>query len=113
MKKLVVLGAGTAGTMVVNKLSNILDSDEWKITIVDQNETHYYQPGFLFLPFGIYGPKDVIKPKRNFIPYGVEMITSEIELIEPDKNQVKLAKENRVLNYDYLIIATGTHPRPD
>ena len=113
MKKLVVLGAGTAGTMVVNKLSNILDSDEWKITIVDQNETHYYQPGFLFLPFGIYGPKDVIKPKRDFIPYGVEMITSEIELIEPDKNQVKLAKENRVLNYDYLIIATGTHPRPD
>ncbi|MCG3208785.1 MAG: hypothetical protein FOGNACKC_02397 [Anaerolineae bacterium] len=113
MKRLVVLGAGTAGTMVVNKLSHELNRDEWKITIVDQDETHYYQPGFLFIPFGIYGPNDVIKPKRDFIPAGVEMIVSEIELIEPDKNQVKLVKDGRVLKYDFLVIATGTHPRPD
>ncbi len=113
MKKLVVLGAGTAGTMVVNKLSHVLDRDEWKITIVDQDETHYYQPGFLFIPFGIYGQNDVIKPKRDFIPPGVEMIVSEIEMIEPEHNRVRLAKDNRYLNYDFLIIATGTHPRPD
>jgi len=113
MKKLLVLGAGTAGTMIVNKLSHVLDMDEWKITIVDQNETHYYQPGFLFIPFGIYGQNDVIKPKRDFMPAGVEMIMSEIELIEPDKNQVRLAKDNRILNYDFLIIATGTQTRPD
>jgi len=113
MKKLVVLGAGTAGTMVVNKLSHILDRDEWKITIVDQNETHYYQPGLLFIPFGIYGQNDVIKPKRDFIPPGVEMIVSEIELIEPEHNRVRLVKDGRYLNYDFLIIATGTHPRPD
>ncbi|RME99447.1 MAG: NAD(P)/FAD-dependent oxidoreductase [Chloroflexi bacterium] len=113
MKKLVILGAGTAGTMVANKLSHMLDLNEWKITIVDQDETHYYQPGFLFIPFGIYGPNDVIKPKRDFIPAGVEMVMSEIELIEPDKNQVKLVKDGRVLPYDFLIVATGTTPRPD
>lgn len=113
MKRLLVLGAGTAGTMVINKLSHMLDQDEWKITIVDQHETHYYQPGFLFIPFGIYGQNDVIKPKRDFIPSGVEMIVSEIELIEPDKNQVRIAKDNRILNYDFLIIATGTQTRPD
>ena len=55
MKKLLILGAGTAGTIVANKLSHVLSRDEWNITIVDQNETHYYQPGFLFIPFGIYG----------------------------------------------------------
>jgi sulfide:quinone oxidoreductase len=113
MKKLLVLGAGTAGTMIVNKLSHVLDMDEWKITIVDQHETHYYQPGFLFIPFGIYGQNDVIKPKRDFMPACVEMIVSEIELIEPEKNQVRLAKDNRILNYDFLIIATGTQTRPD
>lgn len=113
MKKLLVLGAGTAGTMVVNKLSHHLDRDEWKITIVDQDETHYYQPGFLFIPFGIYGKNDVIKPKRDFIPPGVEMIVSEIEMIEPEHNRVRIAKDNRYLSYDFLIIATGTHPRPD
>jgi sulfide:quinone oxidoreductase len=113
MKKLLVLGAGTAGTMVVNKLSHVLDRDEWKITIVDQHEVHYYQPGFLFIPFGIYGQNDVIKPKRDFIPPGVEMIVSGIERIEPERQQVHLVKDHRMLNYDYLIIATGTHPRPD
>ena len=97
MKKLVILGAGTAGTMVANKLSQVLNGDDWKITIVDQDETHYYQPGFLFLPFGIYGENDVIKPKRDFIPAGVEMILSEISLVDPEKNQVRLVKDNRRL----------------
>lgn len=113
MKKLLILGAGTAGTMVANKLSHVLNRNEWKITIVDQEETHYYQPGFLFIPFGIYGENDVIKPKRDYIPPGVEMIVSPIELIEPEKNQVQIAKDNRILPYDYLIIATGTQPRPE
>jgi sulfide:quinone oxidoreductase len=65
MKKLVILGAGTAGTMMVNRFSNVLESGEWEITIVDQQETHFYQPGFLFIPFGIYERRDVVKPKRT------------------------------------------------
>lgn len=107
MRRLVILGAGTAGTMMLNKLYNALDLNEWSITIVDKEETHYYQPGFLFIPFGIYSRKDVIKPKRDFIPSGVEVIMSEIDRIEPDKNRVILAN-NRLLPYDYLIIATGS-----
>ena len=53
MKRLLILGGGTAGTMVANRLSHELE-DDWKITVVDADETHYYQPGFLFIPFGIY-----------------------------------------------------------
>ena len=113
MKNLLILGAGTAGTMVANRLNKLLDHDEWKITIVDQNETHYYQPGFLFIPFGVYSKNDVIKPKRDFIPAGVEMIMSPIDVIEPEHNQVKLVKDHRILNYDFLVIATGTDIHPD
>ena len=61
MKKLLILGAGTAGTMMANHLNRKLSKKEWEITIVDQHKTHYYQPGFLFIPFGIYNKKDVIK----------------------------------------------------
>ncbi|MFZ0492753.1 MAG: FAD/NAD(P)-binding oxidoreductase [Acidimicrobiia bacterium] len=113
MRKLLVLGAGTAGTMVVNKMVHHLDPDEWQITIIDQDTTHYYQPGFLFIPFGMYGRNDVVKPKRDYIPGGVEMIVSEIEVIDPDNNRVQIAKGDRWLEYDYLVIATGTHPRLD
>lgn len=113
MKKLLVLGAGTAGTMIVNRLSRLLDRDEWQITIVDQHETHYYQPGFLFIPFGMYSKNDVVKPKRDFIPAGVEFIMSPIDVIEPDHNRVKLVKDGRYLNYDFLVIATGTRTHPE
>ena len=113
MKKLLILGAGTAGTIVANKLNHLLGHDDWQITIVDQHETHYYQPGFLFIPFGIYGEQDVVKPRRDFIPPGVEMIVSEIEIIEPEQNRVKITRDNRYLYYDYLVIATGTHPVPE
>jgi sulfide:quinone oxidoreductase len=112
MKKLVILGAGTAGTMMLNKLSGVLDNEEWQFTIVDQYETHYYQPGFLFIPFGIYNKKDVIKPKRDFFPPGTNVIISQIEKIEPENNRVLLAN-NKVLSYDYLIIATGTKIHPE
>ncbi|MCS7052419.1 MAG: NAD(P)/FAD-dependent oxidoreductase [Ignavibacterium sp.] len=111
MKKLVILGAGTAGTMILNKLYNELDTNQWSITIVDKEETHYYQPGFLFIPFGIYSRKDVIKPKRDFFPSGVSVIMSEIDKIDVNENKVIL-KNNVVLSYDYLIIATGSRIDP-
>ncbi len=112
MKKLLVLGAGTAGTMVVNRLCRMLDCEDWEVKIVDPHETHYYQPGFLFIPFGMYGKNDVVKPKRDFIPSRIEMIKAEADVIEPDKNRVKLTN-GRILTYDFLVIATGARTRPD
>ncbi|MEA1896883.1 MAG: FAD/NAD(P)-binding oxidoreductase [Bacteroidota bacterium] len=112
MRKILILGGGTGGTIMANKLRSILDRSEWDITLVDQYKTHYYQPGFLFIPFGIYNKNDVIKPKNDFFPPGVNVIFSEIDLIEGDKNQVKLGN-GKILNYDFMILATGTQTRPD
>ena len=111
MKRVLILGAGTAGTMVANKLSERL-ADDWTITIVDQDETHHYQPGYLFIPFGIYRPEDVVKPKADFLPARAEVIHATIDLIEPADDQVRLA-DGTILDYDYLVIATGAHLRPD
>jgi sulfide:quinone oxidoreductase len=113
MKTFLILGAGTGGTMVANKVAHLLDTKEWQVIIVDQDENHYYQPGFLFIPFGIYNLNDVVKPKRNFLPANVKVIFSEIEQIEPEKNRVRLALENQVIQYDYLVIATGSHIHPE
>jgi sulfide:quinone oxidoreductase len=112
MKTFLILGAGTGGTMVANKMAQALDLQEWRIIIVDKDENHYYQPGFLFIPFGIYSPSDVIKPKRNFLPPSVDVIFGDIELIEPDQNRVRL-NGGRSINYDYLVIATGSFIRPE
>ncbi len=112
MKKILVLGGGTAGTMAANRLRQELEPEEWEITVVDQSKIHYYQPGFLFIPFGIYKKRDVIKPRRDYLAPGVNLIVSEIDVIEPDKNRVRIKEGGRWLAYDFLIIATGTHPRP-
>jgi len=113
LKTLLILGAGTGGTMVANKMAHELDPEEWKIIIVDRFESHYYQPGFLFIPFGIYNAADVTKRKRDFIPPNVELVFSDIDAIEPEQNQVRLTKENKTIKYDYLVIATGTQIHPE
>jgi len=112
MKKLLILGAGMAGTLMANKLFRQLDKELWEITLVDKDENHYYQPGFLFIPFGIYSPDDVVKPKKEFIPDGVHFILKEVEKVLPENNNVLLS-DGQVLEYDVLVIATGTVPVPE
>lgn len=112
MKRLLILGAGTGGTIMANKMRKTLPRDEWDITIVDQHKTHYYQPGFLFIPFGMYSRNDVIKPKSDFLPIGTNVIYSKIDKIQAVDNSV-LLEDGVVLKYDYLIIATGTRTAPE
>ena len=40
MKRIVILGAGTGGTIMANKLRKALERDEWDITIVDKEPNH-------------------------------------------------------------------------
>jgi sulfide:quinone oxidoreductase len=111
VKKLLILGAGTAGTTLVNKMRRRL-GDDWHITIVDQDETHLYQPGFLFIPFGMYTAEDVVRPRRDFIPRDVDLVIGAIAGVDTERQEVEL-EDGRHLHYDHLVIATGTHPRPE
>ena len=112
MKRLLILGAGSAGTMMANHLVKKLDLQQWKITVVDQHKTHYYQPGFLFIPFGTYSKEDVCKPKTDFMPKQVEYIQQGIDIIKGEENTV-LLEDGQQLDYDILIIATGSKIAPD
>ena len=111
MKRIVILGAGTAGTMMASHLKKKLNKSEWAITIVDQYKTHYYQPGFLFLPFDTYKPEDVKKTIDEFIPKGVKLIREKIDRIDKDSDTVLLENDEQ-LKYDILIVSTGTKTAP-
>lgn len=112
MRRLLVLGGGTAGTMIVNKLRRKLAGSEWEITVVDRDDNHQYQPGYLFMPFGTYRPDQVVRKRHAFIPDGVDLVMGEIDRVNADDNTVEL-EDGRTLGYDFLVIATGTTPRPD
>jgi sulfide:quinone oxidoreductase len=112
VKNLLVLGAGTAGTMIANKLRRRLHPAEWRITVVDQDDRHHYQPGYLFLPFGGYRPDQLVRSRHRFLPDRVDFVVGEVDKVVTEANQVVLV-DGRELPYDYLVIATGTAPRPD
>jgi sulfide:quinone oxidoreductase len=112
MKRIVVLGAGTAGTMVVNRLRRELPEADWQITVIDPSDQHLYQPGLLMLPFGGYEPADITKPRRRLIADGVHLLEAEVDRVLPKANEVLLSNGWR-LPYDHLVIATGVQPRPD
>ena len=112
MRNLLILGGGTAGTMIANKLHKRLPRDEWTITVVDRDDDHHYQPGYLFVPFGGYTPDQIVRSRHHFITDGVELVLAEIDKVDPEAKVVHL-EGGRELPYDYLVIASGTTPRPD
>ncbi len=112
MKNLLILGGGTAGSITANKLRRRLPATEWAVTVVDADDDHRYQPGFLFVPFGTYRPEQVTRSRRRYLKSDVELVYAQIERVLPDEHVVELAGGRR-LPYDVLIIATGVTPRPD
>jgi sulfide:quinone oxidoreductase len=112
MKRLVVLGAGTAGTMLVNRMRKQLSVDEWSITAVDRDDLHRYQPGYLLVPFGTYRPDELTRSRKALLPKGVDLVLGDVEVVLPESSSVLLT-DGRLLAYDYLVIASGTSPRPD
>lgn len=112
MKTLVILGGGTAGTMIANKLRHRLRRDEWAITVVDRDDAHHYQPGYLFVPFGDYTRDQVVRSRHAFLPDGVEFVIGSVDRVDADEDVVRL-DDGRTLHYDQLVVASGTTPRPD
>jgi len=112
MKRILILGAGTAGTIMANKLRKGLRKDEWNITLVDREDTHYYQPGFLLIPFGSYTKNDVVKPIEKFLPTGISLIKKDIFKVDAAQNFVLLSDGEQIA-YDILIIASGAQIKPE
>ncbi len=111
MKHLVVVGAGTAGTMVANRMRRRLPHG-WDLAVVDPESTHLYQPGLLFLPFGARDEEAMRRPRRRTLGRGVRWVQARVEAIDLDRRAVRLEGEG-ALPYDLLVLASGARLRPD
>lgn len=111
MKKLIILGAGCAGSMVANKLRKLLSSEEWSITVIDKDDKHIYQPGLLFIHFGIYKAEDVVRSRSQFLPNTVDFVIDEIIDLDPEKQRVETTSGS--FDYDKIIICTGVSLAPE
>ncbi|MGE5689663.1 MAG: NAD(P)/FAD-dependent oxidoreductase [Pseudomonadota bacterium] len=110
--RIVVLGAGTGGTIVANRLRRRLDADKAEIHVVDVDDRHLYQPGLLFLPFGLTDPRALVRPRRSLLRGGIVFHEGETAALELERAEVELADGTR-LPYDVLVIATGARLQPE
>jgi sulfide:quinone oxidoreductase len=98
--------------MMANHLRKKLRSEDWRITVVDRSAHHYYQPGFLLLPFGDYHEDQIVRPTKDFLPRDANFVQAEVSSVDAAQRQVELA-DGRSLQYDILIIATGCRIAPE
>jgi len=111
MKQLVILGAGTAGTIVANRLHRELN-DDWRVTIVDPAPRHLYQPGLLFLPFGARDEAKMERPRQATLDGGVRWVQEAVRTVDTEGRRVELS-DGRHLRYDQLVLASGSRIRPE
>ncbi len=106
MKRIVILGGGTGGTLAANRLRKALPTDQASITVVDQNDQHVYQPGLLFIPFGREQAEGITRSRGRQLRHGVDYRRGIVESVELASNTVHL-DDGSDLAYDALIVATG------
>jgi sulfide:quinone oxidoreductase len=109
--RIVILGGGTGGTLAANRLAKEL-GDSAEITLVDHDDRHVYQPGLLFVPFGLAEPGEIVRSRQAQLHPRVEFRIDEVARIETDEDAVHLASGGR-LDYDVLVIASGTRLIPE
>ncbi|MEI8238111.1 MAG: FAD/NAD(P)-binding oxidoreductase [Actinomycetota bacterium] len=109
-KRIVILGGGTGGTLVANRLHRHYQRHHERahITVVDQNNDHVYQPGLLFVPFGLADEHEIVRPREDQLHKDVTFILSAIEHVDMEHDAVVLW-DGVELPYDLLVIATGSH----
>ena len=107
-----ILGGGTGGTLTANRLRRLCTPEEAAITVVDQDDRHVYQPGLLFVPFGLAHTEDIVRPRERQLHDGIDFIESPIDRVDTDDNEVHLTN-GVTLGYDVLVIATGARLVPE
>jgi sulfide:quinone oxidoreductase len=116
MKRVVILGGGVGGTIVANllarKLSKEVDQRRAKITLVDANGNHVYQPGFMYIAFGHERPEALSRPERKLLDARIELIVDDVVRVDETSQVIQLASGASIA-YDELVIATGARIIPE
>ncbi|HZE07020.1 MAG TPA: FAD/NAD(P)-binding oxidoreductase [Solirubrobacteraceae bacterium] len=108
--RIVILGGGTGGTLTANRLRRQL-GDAAHITVIDRDDRHVYQPGLLFIPFGLTEPEDIVRSRAAQLHAGIKFRLGEVERVQTASDRVLLT-DGEEIPYDVLVIASGAELLP-
>ena len=112
MKHYVIIGASAAGIAAAESIRHH-DKKSKIVMVSEENELPYFRVMLSFVLAGSFaGEKLAIRPGNYFKELGISLVTGKKALgIDALRNQVFLDDNSRV-NYDALLLATGSRPRP-
>ena len=105
-KRVVILGGGTGGTLVANRLRRRFAATDREIVVIDEDDRHVYQPGLLFVPFGLAQPDEIVRPRSRQLHRDVHFVEAAVDRVDIETNRVHLA-DGYGFDYDVLVVATG------
>ncbi len=116
MKKVVIVGGGTGGTILANnlarRLAHELRAGQVSLTVLSASDKHMYQPGLLYVAFGRMEVDELYQDQASLLEPGIVFHVDPVEKFVLDKNHV-VTKSGKRFEYDYLAIATGSRAMPD
>jgi NADH dehydrogenase len=104
-RRVVVLGGGFAGINAAMTLARL----PVDVTLVDRKNYHTFQPLLYQVALAVLSPADIAQPIRSILRdhSNIEVLMDEVVGFDLEQRQVRL-KTGAVLEYDYLIVATGS-----
>lgn len=109
-KKIVILGGGTGGLVVANKLSKSLSRDN-EIVLVDREKNHLFNPSLLWVMVGWRSQQQIQKPLSLLQKKGIRFLNAEVSKIDYEDRKVMTSEGES--DFDYLVIALGASTFPD
>ena len=114
--RICIVGGGTGGTMLANRLAAKLHSEiaqnKVKLTVLSNSPWHYFKPGLLYVPFGRYFKEDLRRSERSLLRPEVDFHVDEVSEFDYKANRIH-TRSGQHHEYDYLVIATGLLSAPE
>lgn len=113
-QRIVIVGGGTGGAVLANRLADKLDLENGQVEVVVVNDgpDHVYKPTFLYIPFGKRRVEDASQPLVDLLDRRVKLMIDRVEAIDTAGKRLTLA-DGDALGYDYLVLATGSKLAPE
>ena len=115
MQKVVVVGSGDGGTFTANLLASKLHDEIHgglaSVQLIGEHLKHPFQPGNLDIAFKGASPDKYVRDETELLRKEVDFIQDPAAKIDFGA-RVVTTRSNRVIQYDYLVIATGAVADP-
>ncbi|HSH28525.1 MAG TPA: FAD/NAD(P)-binding oxidoreductase [Thiohalobacter sp.] len=106
MAHIVIIGASTGGMPAAYEIKEAVGSGH-RVTVINATPDFHFVPSNPWVAVGWRSRADIsfdIKPKLE--NKGIDFIPVAVSEIRPDDNKLALA-DGQIIDYDYLVIATG------